>query len=63
MKGNASAVRDFVFARLSEPSTWRGLILCAAGLGVSLAPDKLDAIVSVGMLAAGIIGAGTSDRK
>lgn len=62
MMWNTSAVRAFILARLSEPSTWRGIVLCAAGLGVSIAPERMDAIVSVGMLAAGIIGAGTSDK-
>jgi len=62
VRWNTSSARAFVLARLAEPSTWRGIILCAAGLGVSIAPERMDAIVSVGMLAAGIIGAGTGDK-
>jgi len=63
MKWNTRATREYLLARLAEPSTWRGLILAVAGLGVTVAPDRMDAIVSVAMLAAGIIGAGTSDKK
>ena len=63
MSWNRRAVRAYLIARLQEPSTWRGLILAAAGLGVSIAPERMDSIVSVGLLAEGIIGAGSSDQK
>lgn len=35
---------EYVFARLKEPSTWRGLALFAGGWGVQIAPDLIPAI-------------------
>lgn len=50
-------MRDYLLARLQEPSTWRGLVLIATALGAVLSPDQQEAIVSGGLLLAGLVGA------
>jgi hypothetical protein len=46
---------DYVFDRLSESSTWRGLIGIATALGVALNPEQVAAIIAVGTAAIGLI--------
>jgi hypothetical protein len=45
----------YILDRLSEPSTWRGIISVLTALGVKLRPDLTDAIVSAGLGAMGVI--------
>lgn len=45
-----------MLARLREASTWRGLILLATALGLSLEPEQEEAIVVAGLGLAGLIG-------
>lgn len=42
--------------RFREPSTWRGLVWLATVAGLSLRPDQMEAIVTVGMALAGLLG-------
>ena len=44
----------FVLDRLSENSTWRGLILVAVALGVKLEPEMQNQIIAAGL---GLVGA------
>jgi hypothetical protein len=44
---------NIVLERLSENSTWRGLILVATALGVKLDPELQNAILAAGL---GLIG-------
>ena len=44
-----------VIARLSENSTWRGLILVATALGVKLEPELQNQIVTTGLSLVGLI--------
>jgi hypothetical protein len=46
---------DYLLARLSENSTWRGAILIATSLGVVLDPALQNHIVAVGLGAVGLI--------
>lgn len=46
---------DWLLARLSENSTWRGIISVLTAFGVAIKPDKMAAIVSTGMALVGII--------
>jgi hypothetical protein len=48
-------MRAFVLARLSEPSTWRGIVLALTALGIVLSPDQADAIVAAGLAVAGLV--------
>ena len=54
-------MRDYLLARLREPSTWRGLVLIATACGTALSPDQQEAIVTAGLLIAGLIGAAVPD--
>ena len=45
----------YIIDRLSEPSTWRGIISLLTALGVKLRPDLAEAIISGGLSAMGLI--------
>lgn len=49
----------YLIDRMREPSTWRGLVLLATALGVSISPEMGEAIVSAGLSVAGIIAVAT----
>lgn len=49
--------------RFSEASTWRGLILVFAALGMNIEPAHTEAFIFAGLLAAGAIGAAIPDKK
>lgn len=51
----------FLLARLAEPSTYKGAILAATGLGVYVRPEIAAAITSIGLGVAGLIGVFTAD--
>ncbi len=53
---------DYLRARLLEPSTWRGLVLISAALGAVLTPEQQEAIVTAGLLVAGLVGAAFPDK-
>jgi hypothetical protein len=46
---------DVILTRLSENSTWRGIILVATALGVKLEPEMTDAILAAGLGLVGLI--------
>ena len=52
----------YITERLSEPSTWRGLISLATGLGVKLRPDMAEAIISAGLALMGVINVGRKEK-
>lgn len=54
---------DYVVERLKEPSTWRGLIWVASSAGLIISPDSAEAIVTLGMLSAGLVGVIASDSQ
>lgn len=47
----------YLLDRLKEPSTWRGLIMVATGVGASWSPQSQEAIVYIGVSLAGVVGA------
>jgi len=49
-------VKDWLIARLKEPSTYRGLVWLLTACGISLAPDVWESITAVGMAIAGLLG-------
>lgn len=49
-------MKEYLIARAREASTWRGLALFVAALGVHLDPEQIEAIVSVGLAVSGVIG-------
>jgi hypothetical protein len=44
-----------LYARLSEPNFWRGLIAIVTACGVSIEPQLKDAIIACGLTLIGII--------
>lgn len=53
---------SYLKARLSEPSTWRGLVVLISLAGVSLSPEQTTAIITVGAAVVGAIGAFVPDK-
>ena len=56
-------VKEYVKARLKEPSTWRGMILLCTAFGVPIAPQMAEAIITVGLALAGGVGVVALDKK
>lgn len=48
-------ILNIVLERLSENSTWRGIILVATALGVQLEPELQNHIVAGGLALVGLI--------
>ena len=55
-------MKEYLLERMREPSTWRGLIMLLTAIGVPVAPAMADAIISVGLAVAGLIGVATPDK-
>lgn len=53
---------NYLLDRLKEPSTWRGLTLLATTIGMKVSPEAADAVISTGLLIAGLIGVFTTDK-
>jgi hypothetical protein len=49
--------------RLSENSTWRGLILIATAAGLKLDPELQNAILAAGLGAVGLINVIRKDKR
>lgn len=49
-------MKQYILDRAKEPSSWRGLILFLTAIGVPVAPELANNIVTVGLGLAGIIG-------
>ncbi len=49
--------------RLSEMSTWRGLIALATAFGIKIAPEQQEAIVATGLAIIGLINVFRIERK
>jgi hypothetical protein len=47
---------QFLFARLSEATTWRGIFLLLTAAGVTLRPELQVAITAAGLALTGLIG-------
>jgi hypothetical protein len=60
-------MKGYIIARLSETSTWKGLIMLLAGvLGLDASGDEVrvsaDQIISAGAALAGLLGAALPDK-
>lgn len=53
---------SYLLARLSERSTWRGLVALLTAAGLALSPDQTESIIVAGLGVIGLIGAFFSDR-
>lgn len=56
-------MKDFLLARASEASTWRGLIMLATAAGVVFSAAQAEAIIAAGLALAGLVGAFSPDKK
>ena len=52
-----------ILTRLTEQSTWRGIILIATSLGLTIQPDYHEHIIAVGMALVGIINVVRKEKK
>jgi hypothetical protein len=50
-------MKSYIFDRLREPSTWRGITLMLTALGIPFAPGVADLVISAGLAVTGLIGA------
>lgn len=55
-------MQSYFLERVKEPSTWRGIILVLTAIGVPIAPAMAEAIISVGLAVAGLVGVATPDK-
>ena len=46
----------YLLERAKEPSSWRGAVLLATAAGVGVTPELANAIISVGVSLAGLLG-------
>lgn len=49
-------MKNYIFERMKEPSTWRGVLLFLTAVGVPIAPELANHIVTGGLALAGIVG-------
>lgn len=49
-------MKNYILDRAKEPSTWRGALLFLTAIGVPIAPELANHIVTVGLALAGIVG-------
>jgi hypothetical protein len=53
---------NFIIARGSEASTYRGLALLLSSVGIAINPTLLPQIITVGIAVSGLIGMLTADK-
>lgn len=46
----------YVYSRLSEASTWRGLTALVTATGIALSPEQAAAITALGLAVIGAVG-------
>ena len=56
-------MKQYIIDRAREPSTWRGAILFLTAIGVPVAPQMAEAIVTAGLGIAGLVGILTPDSR
>lgn len=52
----------YLFDRLDEPSTYRGLVLFLTSIGIVIDPNHLELLASIGLGLSGGIGMVTKDK-
>ena len=58
-----SMLKQYVVNRAKEASTWRGVIMLLTAVGLKITPEMADAIISVGIAVAGLVGMLLPDSK
>ena len=54
-------MKRYILDRAKEASTWRGIIMLLTALGIPVAPQLADAIITAGLALAGLVGVVTPD--
>lgn len=49
-------MKQYILARAQEASTWRGAVLLLTSLGLGIAPELSNAIITAGVALAGLLG-------
>lgn len=47
----------YVFSRLGEASTWRGIMAIVTAAGIAISPEQAAAITASGLAVIGVVGA------
>lgn len=55
-------MKSYILSRAKEPSTWRGFFLLLTAIGVPVAPQLAEAIVTAGLGVVGLIGVVAPDK-
>lgn len=53
---------NYIYSRLMEASTWRGIMALLTAVGVALNPEQQAAIITAGLAVIGVIGVFFKDR-
>lgn len=51
----------YILDRLSEASTWRGIVMALTAIGIQISPELMTQIITVGVGLVGLIGMLTKD--
>ena len=54
---------DYILNRLSERSTWQGVVALLGAFGIAARPDLVEAVITFGLAAAGLINVLFPDAK
>ena len=54
---------SYFMERLSEPSTWRGILAVLTACGIAFSPDQVATITAAGLAIMGLVGSFTADKK
>lgn len=49
-------MRNYLIARLKEPSTYRGIVMCFTAFGILISPEQLEAVTFIGLFLVGLLG-------
>ena len=55
--------KNYFMKRLSEPSTWRGILAFLTGCGIAFSPEQAAAITAGGLAFIGLVGTFTKDKE
>jgi len=55
-------MNNYIFERLHEASTWKGLIFIITALGMPLSDEQSGAVINSGMALVGLVGVFLPDR-
>ena len=60
---NKKVDTSYFMQRLSEPSTWRGILAVLTACGIAFSPEQAEKIIAGGLALIGLVGAFSPDKK